>query len=174
MPFLVPAAVKARLELGHAHGDKKGPVWLEGTRCAHHTVAGSCVPIRLRCAPCYAPRKRPGTAARSPRCRSPRVLCVCPGCAVGWFSARCTGLPPRLQTPESQTLAFLRLVGACPSLNRLCGTRDFTPFQHLFNEILSVVSSIAVLKPGPNAKPDNRTSLAMMVNLVNMNEWKIL
>lgn len=174
VPFLVPTALKVRLELGRAHGDKKGSVWLEGMRCAHHTVAGSCVPIRLHCAPCYAPRKRLGTTAGSPRSRSSPVPCVCPGCAMGSSSACHTALPPRLQMLEFQTPTSLQLVSACPSLNRLRGTRDFTPFQGLCNEILSVVSSTAALKPGPNPKPDNQSSLAMMVNLVNMNEWKTL
>lgn len=163
MPFLVPSAGKARLGLGCAHGDEKGSVRLKGTRCAHRGELGA--DTASPCPRCI-PGKRPGTGARSLGCRSPRVLHVWPGHGL----VLC---PLHGATTTAANAGGLGVSGSDVSPACQCVPRGLHPVP-ASNEILSVLSSTAVLTPSPNLKPDNQSSLAMMVNLVNMNEWKIL
>lgn len=152
MPVLEPAAVKVRLKLSHAHGDKTGSGRLGEMRCAHHTVVGSCVPIQLRCVPCYAQGSGRGLLQGALSAEA-RLLRICPGCAMGSVSACCMRLPPRLRRC-SLALVFLQPIGVRPPLSRLRGNADLTPLQPRRNELVPVVSSTAVLEPSPNPPPD--------------------
>jgi len=100
-------------------------------------------------------------------------------CALRW-PRLCHGLllcpPPRVTTMTGNARdprwCFSSL--SVLALDWLCGSRGLTPRQCLFDEICSVVSSTAALEPGPNPKPDNGSSLAMMVDLVNMKQCQTL
>lgn len=121
------------------------------------------------CVPCYTLRKQLGTAARCPWFRT--FLCSVFSQAVPHGLGLCLLHMVTTTAVDGASDSDVSPAHGCvPIAEQPVQCRNFTSFQHLFDEMLLVASSRAVLNPSLNPNPDNQPSLAVMVKLVNMNE----